>query len=489
MTWRIPGYVAEELIGYGSSSEVWRARSTRTGQSVALKKVLCADREQLRAAHREAELLAALDHPNLIRLHGAVRTSDALVLALDLADAGSLRDLLHARGALTSGEVASALAPVGAALAYAHGRRVVHGDVSTGNVLFTAFGLSLLADLGVGRLVENDTSVQATAASVAPEVASGSIAGAPSDVFSLAAVVFHALTGSAVWAGAGSEEMMATARNGDLPDLATALAGVEPSLVKLLSKALTTDVHRRPSAADFALELRLAVPWEPIELTAGRPRPVPLPPAGGRHRKVAVQSRPSEPGRPRFERPPATAIDRGQLTRGVRIALAQPPPRRVHGRMIAALLTGLIVVASAVAGGCWYFGRPAEQRVASPDFAGRLAALDALRQQAFAERRPELLERVYSTVSLREQDAELIGRLVPAGCGLMGVHTIYRNVRAESVSADGAELTASAVLTPSTLRCGTATTASAPGLTSTPMRISLARTGQGYLIAQVRTGT
>src|SRR5690242_15718905 len=105
------GYRVEELIGAGSSAEVWRGRVMSTGVPVALKRVWMTDRAATETALAEAALLSALDHPHLVKLHQVRRVDDDVVLVLDLAAAGSLAALLDRRGKLTVGEVVTALAP------------------------------------------------------------------------------------------------------------------------------------------------------------------------------------------------------------------------------------------------------------------------------------------------------------------------------------------------------------------------------------------
>src|SRR4051812_9387130 len=114
---KLRGYAVERLLGRGASGEVWRARVLSSGAPVALKRIPTADDQQRARARSEAALLCALEHPNLVRLHSVVSTADALVLVLDLADGGSLADLLSARGRLSVGEVITAISPVAAALA------------------------------------------------------------------------------------------------------------------------------------------------------------------------------------------------------------------------------------------------------------------------------------------------------------------------------------------------------------------------------------
>src|SRR3954451_3595065 len=207
------GYVVEQRIGRGASGDVWRARAAGSGAPVALKRIWAAGEDDRQRACTEAALLRTLDHPNLIRLHAVVPTADAVVLVLDLADGGALADLLGARGRLAPGEVITAVAPVAAALAYLHEAGVVHGDVSPGNVLFTKAGVPLLADVGVARLIGADDAVRATPAYVDPTVAVGHLPGPPSDVFMLAGVALHALTGSPPWPG-DAEAALAAAAHG-----------------------------------------------------------------------------------------------------------------------------------------------------------------------------------------------------------------------------------------------------------------------------------
>ena len=275
--WRLRGYDVERLLGSGGSSDVWRGRVSATGEPVALKRIAGVDTVAVKRAETEAALLTALDHPHLVRLHAFVPTDDATVLVLDLADGGSLAQLLDARGRLTPGEVVTALAPIGAALAYLHGAGVVHGDVSAANVLFTPAGVPLLADVGVARLLGDDSDAHTTPAYVDPCVAAGSIPGAQSDVFMLAAVALHALTGTPPWVAATGDAALALAEAGVLDDVAARLAAahVPPAMTQVLVRALSVDPHRRGTAAELALDLRHSVQPVAVELAAGRSRPDP----------------------------------------------------------------------------------------------------------------------------------------------------------------------------------------------------------------------
>ena len=303
--WRLPGFVIGELLGSGNSSEVWAARIAATGERVALKRVALTEPDALRAARTEAALLTALDHPHLIRLHALIPTPDAAVLVLDLADGGSLADLLARRGRLAVGEVVTALAPIGAALAYAHQHGVLHGDVTPGNVLFTAIGLPMLADLGVGRIVGDSVAVRCTPEYIDPAVARGCAPGPSSDVFMLGAVAMRALTGSPVWRGTTTAEILADAAAGDLGHLPERFAVLPPPVAAVLEQALVAEPHLRCTAAEFALDLRHSAVPMPVELSAGR-RPE-RSPGVGRDAAGRVLASPREPRRA-SSRGPAPAL-------------------------------------------------------------------------------------------------------------------------------------------------------------------------------------
>src|SRR5579859_2966436 len=275
---KLPGYAVERLLGRGGSGDVWAARVRATGEPVALKWIT---RGTEAAGAREAALLTALDHPHLVRVHDVVPDRDGAALVLDLADGGSLAELIAARGRLTPGEVVTALSPIASALAHAHANGVVHGDVTPGNILFTSAGLPLLADLGVARLRGDAAALDGTRCTpeyVDPAVAAGCVPGPPSDVFMLAAVAVHALTGTPVWRGATADDKVAAAAAGAIGDVADRLrvAAVPDEVAAVVARGVSLDPAARGTASEFALDLRHAAEPVPVDLHAGGARP-PIP--------------------------------------------------------------------------------------------------------------------------------------------------------------------------------------------------------------------
>jgi hypothetical protein len=500
---KVPGYLVEQPLGTGSSARVWRARSRSTGETVAVKLLPAVDRAQLAAVRSEAAMLSGLDHPHLVHLHEIVPCDGALALVLDHAAGGSLATLLHARGRLTPGEVVTAIAPIGAALAYAHTAGVVHGDVSAANLLFTDVGFPLLADLGVARLVGDDAPVHSTPAYVDPAVAAGGVPAPSSDVFMLGAVALHALTGEPPWRGETAGDVLAVAAAGELEDVSRRLeaADVPEPVADVVARALALDDAHRPTAAEFALDLRHAAEPAPVELAAGR--------AHGDDR--------ADPAQPNGEQAVFTHLMRPRTHR------AEPARRRRRGRRSPRLLAagaGMLIVllaAGTVLGWVLWSPRDSGHRssasvqparvpparvqptqltttpatsspsvVLSAAAAGSvLAQLDAVRARAFAQRDPRLLTGVYQSADLRAKDSALIDRIVPGGCGLYGVHTRYSAVAITARAPNQVIVTAKAALQPSTLECSGRPSGRAGGTGLVAFQIVLVRTSSGFLIEAI----
>ena len=149
----LDGYLVEELIGFGGSGEVWRARQADSGDTVALKRLRVRGAAATERLRREAALLATMAGPHVIAVRRLLVEGDEAVLVMDFAAGGSLAGVLAARGMLPAAEVVTVLAPIAAALAAAHARDLVHGDLSPANILFAADGRPLLADFGVAQAV------------------------------------------------------------------------------------------------------------------------------------------------------------------------------------------------------------------------------------------------------------------------------------------------------------------------------------------------
>ncbi|QDO88367.1 protein kinase [Ornithinimicrobium ciconiae] len=325
---QIPGYDVLGRIGVGSSAQVWRARRRADDLAVALK-VLPTEPEQVTAALREAGVLARVRHEHVIHLYdvlpvpGEGGRPGGIALAMELADGGSLAEVLGAREHLTPGELVTVCSPLAGALAELHRAGVVHGDVAPGNVLFRADGMPLLADLGVSRIAgEVRTQTYGTDGMVAPEVLEGFAPSAESDVYGLGALAWRCLVGEPPgWVGTRS-----------------ALADLRPELpaplVALVTACLAAEPSERPEAEEVAVALFAAARPEPVELAPGAD------PAAGLTQRIRVEDSLSGPdperdadGEAGRARETTGAVGRGR-TRDRGAILARAGAREVHPRAL-----------------------------------------------------------------------------------------------------------------------------------------------------------
>lgn len=354
--WSVPGYTVQALVGSGGSAEVWRGTDTATGEPVALKRLWAADPEASARLRRESAALSRLDHPHILRLRDTVRQGDEWVLVLDLAEGGSLQDLLAARGRLRPGEVVTVIAPIAGALAHAHAAGMVHGDVSPSNVLLTGHGAPVLSDLGVARAVGEFGAPSATAAYLDPAVAAGGLPSPAGDVFALAAIAFRALTGIPPWNAATDEDTVTVAGHGALPDLRTLAPEAPEELIALLLQAMDDDPGRRPPALQFSMRVRYACVAEPLALPSGAITAVPrFARASPATSPVTGRPRP-EPGIPaRLPVPPST-----------RPTLAATARRLVGRRAVLSALVVAAVLGLAVKLGFAWAATPRSGQVRRP---------------------------------------------------------------------------------------------------------------------------
>ena len=196
-------YRLERRLGSGAFGTVWRARDERLERPVAVK-ILPRERVQGGRFEREARVAARLAHPGIVTLYEAAVDDDGAYLVSELIRGHTLDQLL-AEGRLSDRDIVAIGIALCDALAHAHDEGVVHRDVKPSNVLVpsrpaTAAQIAKLTDFGVARVLGGDTltmtgDVIGTLAYMPPEQAEGLEAGPPADLYSLALVLYEALTG------------------------------------------------------------------------------------------------------------------------------------------------------------------------------------------------------------------------------------------------------------------------------------------------------
>ena len=189
-------------IGRGGSGTVHLAVDEVLGRQVAIKRIGMipgSDDVERERAEREARLAAALNHPHVVSVFDLVDEADVRWLVMEYVDGETLSEKVRRAGPMRAEDAASVLGQTADALVEAHSHGIVHRDVKPSNILVSAAGAKL-NDFGIARS-EDDASLTQTGlvtgspAYLAPEVASGSSATPASDVWSLGATLYHAVTG------------------------------------------------------------------------------------------------------------------------------------------------------------------------------------------------------------------------------------------------------------------------------------------------------
>ncbi len=202
-------YVISSLLGTGGMGSVYMARHVDTGQVVALK-VLGSEQsnnpELLRRFQLEGEVARELKHLNLVEVLGTGSTGDIHYIVQEFVDGIDVGQLISQRGSLPVKRSISIIRQLAESLAYLHENNIIHRDIKPSNLLISRDGTAKLADMGVARLLEEESdsgqrtvvgTLVGTVDYIAPEQANDShTADARSDIYSLGCTWYEMLTGS-----------------------------------------------------------------------------------------------------------------------------------------------------------------------------------------------------------------------------------------------------------------------------------------------------
>ncbi|GIK58996.1 MAG: protein kinase [Chloroflexi bacterium] len=197
-------YEIKEQLGRGGMASVFRAYDPRFKRDVAVKvlpRELLRDDPQFRARfEREAETIAALEHPAIVPVYDFGEENGQPYLVMRLMSGGSLAERI-AQGPMPTPEAAHILRRIGSALDQAHDKGIIHRDLKPGNILFDQYGEAYLADFGIVRLKQAGGTLTATGGMVgtpaymSPEQIRGSQIDGRTDIYALGIIVFEMLTG------------------------------------------------------------------------------------------------------------------------------------------------------------------------------------------------------------------------------------------------------------------------------------------------------
>jgi tRNA A-37 threonylcarbamoyl transferase component Bud32 len=276
---QIDGVTVIERLGGSASADVYRGRD-EAGRLVAIKVF----REATERGRREAETVAALSHPRIVRTRAVFEIQRQLCVVMEWIDGGSLERRLESTGQLSLAETVRLGKDLGSALSYAHRHGILHRDIKPSNVLVSRAGDYLLADFGaLGRLQEETSMTMAgeiagTPLYMSPEQIEGLPQTPASDIFGLGLLLYRSVYGDLPGGNVDSLWQLIQTRRRPID--------VPPSPLRpLLEQCLAIDPERRPPTADVVVRALETIALPPTDVTGspfvGQPTVVHSGPSGG----------------------------------------------------------------------------------------------------------------------------------------------------------------------------------------------------------------
>ena len=275
-----------QTLGSGAFGSVWLAEDTWLSKKVALK-IPHNQTLDFGKMIAEPKLLAALDHPNVIKLLTVDRTPEAMFMVMEYVEGKSLKERL-AGGRLPVVETVRIALELLGALEYAHDKGVVHRDLKPANILLTPDGRVKITDFGTAHEIDagDQTVAAGTLFYMSREQLLGRVTPA-SDLYSVGVMLYEMLTGSLPFHDTAGSRLIQKILSGEPAPLITAADPALPApLATIVARALERDVKRRwGSAGEMRRALAAFESGQP--LPAGPPPPPPPHPAYERFSRKA----------------------------------------------------------------------------------------------------------------------------------------------------------------------------------------------------------
>jgi hypothetical protein len=276
-------YRIERELGRGGMGAVYLARDLRLDRPVALKVLppeFAANAALRERFLRETRTAASFSHPNIVPVHAVEEHEGVLAFAMGFVEGESLAERVKRQGALDSRTVARLLTDVAYALAYAHGRGVVHRDIKPDNIMIErATGRALLMDFGISRSITTSVEtagltrvgeVVGTPEFMSPEQATGDNVDGRSDLYSLGLVALYALMARPVITGDSTQQIIVKQLTEALPPCRSLRPDVPPALAEAIDLCVMKDPAARYANAESLVEAldraQLAAPEIPLAI-------------------------------------------------------------------------------------------------------------------------------------------------------------------------------------------------------------------------------
>ncbi len=299
---RLAHYQILERIAIGGMGAIYKARNLRLDKVVALKvlpqHLVEKDKSFAERFIHEARFAAKLEHPNVVTVFSVDFQENTLFMEMQFVEGFSLRQLIKEKKRLPSAEATRIALDVARALAAAHAKGIVHRDIKPDNILMTRDGQVKVTDFGIAGIedasgqVAKPKLVMGTPHYMSPEQCRGTKVDLRSDIYSLGATYFHALTGRFPFEGTTPMSVVQKLVEAPLPSPKSIAADIPESVCKLVSKMMSKDPGlRHQDSSELIAEIKAVAAKEGFRLDlpgTEAEAPVPKKPIGKKALAAAV---------------------------------------------------------------------------------------------------------------------------------------------------------------------------------------------------------
>lgn len=261
---QIGRYEIERELAQGGMGLIFLARDPYMNRQVIIKVLMynrTMDEFNREFFQREAELIAALEHPAIVPVYDFGWHGQQPYIVMRYMSEGTLDDLIKKKGELKLTEIAHILKRVSEALDAAHAKNIIHRDVKPSNILFDNTGEAFLSDFGIAKsktIVDDDGEwLVGTPAYMSPEQAKGSNVDGRSDVYAMGVTLYRLLTGQLPFSSDSATALINAHIDLPIPDVRQVKNNLPSVWQEVVAKAMAKDRNERyATAGDFARDVQ-----------------------------------------------------------------------------------------------------------------------------------------------------------------------------------------------------------------------------------------
>jgi serine/threonine protein kinase len=395
---KIGRYEIKSELGRGGMAAVYLASDPRFKREVAIKILppqLLSDPVYRARFEREAQMIAALEHPAIVPVYDYGEEDGQLYLVMRYMPGGSLADKLK-NGTLPPTEIVHIIARITSALDQVHARGIIHRDLKPGNILFDQYSDAYLSDFGIARLTEATTTltgaaIVGTPAYMSPEQARGDTdIDGRADLYAVGAIIFQMLSGKLPYESTTPLGLAMKHITEPVPSIVQVRPDLPPTYDRVIETAMAKDPAQRFQTGH---ELSIALDTVTKEITA------PPPPTAPPVTSPGAVARPSTPPPLARVTPPPADVSPGAAAQpstpppftpvtppplAVSSASIQKPKQKARlpwfvfaaGGLVLLAICALAVFAGGMAAGLWGTSKPAQPTAVYVHPMGTLPYLD-----------------------------------------------------------------------------------------------------------------